>query len=953
MAEIQTKRNEDLKEQETVDLTSKLITKIFINFTDDLSIWSCQQLVIVLPFFTESQLLKLTESFIDMLLSENNNSQEESKNLKKKSHENLNSHEENRKSNKESKESRESGAQQIEMFLSSESFTENLKLQTAFISSLFKRIAESISLAQSPKKSKKRKSENESSSLKSILNSLSDSSVWFENTNPQKQSEMWMRISVISKEVQTLNEEIHVNEEQLIELMKYFKFLPLEYLLPGNQVRCLLGLSSLIFCIKSDLIDPVTDILTRIWSGVRSIWLFNFVQSDLYIEKLILALAKVLDLSKDSETHDPRNKLLITKIISNLFQIINEEQVDQFEKIVQFLQREDRTEMLGLVLMMENLLIKNFNKLLTRKSILKKVKNLEQTCVSLANQLAKDIRMRLKLILNHYDDKQTDDQDEGQKKKRKQSHEQADGQEIKLIDWLIVVESFSNVFHYQITKLNQSDEVGLKTKWKKLLNKLIDITLDQIKNKTQNQNCYKFMTLLCQNKNLLANVLPDNFMMTIWDSIIPSVKSKKIPSLAQFDQADEIVTHEETIEKPKKKRKQNDDQQADDQQADVHQDDGQKKKKRRKNEKASDQQGDQQVDIPKQGALNLGPDKLKYEEFLESRKIKFNERKDEFEDEIFENYYEMIKPLMTELFKSVDETEFSKFIKKLIAKTKKCHFNSSSTQCLINVWKSVFSFDFYLNENKLHSLKSVLNQLMIEGIRLMQECNEADLKSEHQNKVHDKQSQPDDLKVKRSLLDLVTMILHQFKKQLSSEQLSLSYQFCIETNLIRFNNQNFINSFAHLFQGVYNVLNETILQHLNIVINSLPTFNLIIQNMIMYLIMNSDQDTFTSYDGAIQIQLENCAQSMDRLLTQLAIELPQQYSLYAPHLIAFYCYQIQTVTIHPLVRRHLISGLNRVINLLGQNQIEMIHCRLNQAGREIFKVMYENYENYYKFKGNV
>lgn len=68
-------------------------------------------------------------------------------------------------------------------------------------------------------------------------------------------------------------------------------------------MQCLIGLSVLFFLIPdlshknkvSELAEQIATQMVRILNGVRSIWLFDFISSGPFLQKVILTITKVME----------------------------------------------------------------------------------------------------------------------------------------------------------------------------------------------------------------------------------------------------------------------------------------------------------------------------------------------------------------------------------------------------------------------------------------------------------------------------------------------------------------------------------------------------------------------------------------------------------------------------------------------------------------------------------
>ncbi|CAL1279774.1 unnamed protein product [Larinioides sclopetarius] len=89
---------------------------------------------------------------------------------------------------------------------------------------------------------------------------------------------------------------------EIYNILQLIDCLPLEYLLPGNQVRCIVGLSVLFFltpesCSTSEasiVTEKISKLLVAIFDGVRSVWFFDFVNSGFYLKEIVNTLERLL-----------------------------------------------------------------------------------------------------------------------------------------------------------------------------------------------------------------------------------------------------------------------------------------------------------------------------------------------------------------------------------------------------------------------------------------------------------------------------------------------------------------------------------------------------------------------------------------------------------------------------------------------------------------------------------
>lgn len=725
---------------------------------------------------------------------------------------------------------------------------ESIEFQTAFIGSFWKQIFIISS-------KRKRKIDNELPKLNPIVNSLvSNDSIWFKYStnapNFAKLDEMWSLIASVSSNVEEMPENINQiqNIVNAIKLIKLFaQFVPLEYLTPGNQMRSLLCLSFILF--SSDMSQEKHQLLVRhtlhsilqIFDGVRSIWLFNFINPSNYIIKTL----KVLNSFDDREMI----KILISRLIESIFRNSQNSYIHIEELKNKLIENEELLSFEN-VLMSETLLLKRCIQIINKKTVPKNMAQLKESCASLSHELSNTIHNRIKKCLLKIAD-------------------------FESLDSMLIVDSFAAVFEFQVTKSSDEESIHLKTKWKKLLAKLIDISINQLNFNSINESCVKFMSLLCSQRQKLGNVLPEDFITNLWQVLFPKLNEN------EFTNTERILYENEIM------------------------------------------------------------DIINQKDLLQNIRLKEEENKLYFLESIssHNSYNETIKPLVIELIKCSSSQEFRQFIDLLIVEFRNYDYIKASH--LVSIWNAIFESDFQLNPQKYSIVLNIINDLMTSIVTHCQRCNQSN--DITYAKVHQF--------IKVPLLQIIRSIIHYTKDNIKGPQIFLALHACIETNLNCFIREPKI--FVILFESVYSILNEVLLKHKYIAISSMSTLNLMVENLLKSLMIASDEQQFIGYDFEVKHEMELCSKNMDRLLTLLA-SFESDYNSYAPHLIALYVTQSQSVSVHQIVKKNLLSAIYRVLKVItDKNSLELIHCRLNQSSREIFKIIYANYEKFYKFKGEI
>lgn len=192
-------------------------------------------------------------------------------------------------------------------------------------------------------------------------------------------------------------------------------------------------------------------------------------------------------------------------------------------------------------------------------------------------------------------------------------------------------------------------------------------------------------------------------------------------------------------------------------------------------------------------------------------------------------------------------------------------------------------------------------------------------------------------------------------------------QICVSSNLAKYSSKPDI-LFKHLASAIVGLLQSIAIGNKDeeILKSYMPTFLAVFSNLIRCLICAASHGND---------ELESLALGVSRILLNLSSARIRLFE-FAPHLIATYVKDIQRASCSDYVRRHLDEGIFRIFNLLDAHQKErqekleeeglqrkttagrasgslfdMIHARLDQSSREIFKDMYENYNRFHRYLG--
>lgn len=100
------------------------------------------------------------------------------------------------------------------------------------------------------------------------------------------------------------------------------------------------------------------------------------------------------------------------------------------------------------------------------------------------------------------------------------------------------------------------------------------------------------------------------------------------------------------------------------------------------------------------------------------------------------------------------------------------------------------------------------------------------------------------------------------------------------------------------------------------------------------------------------MHISNGLQNLDRLVTQLN-DFKKQFSKITPYIISEYCTKASTIAIHPQLKLILSNILYNLIDLCDVHSIAQLHVVLPVGPKDLFKVLFAEYNKYFKFTGKV
>ncbi|VDI49508.1 nucleolar pre-ribosomal-associated protein 2 [Mytilus galloprovincialis] len=152
------------------------------------------------------------------------------------------------------------------------------------------------------------------------------------------------------------------------------------------------------------------------------------------------------------------------------------------------------------------------------------------------------------------------------------------------------------------------------------------------------------------------------------------------------------------------------------------------------------------------------------------------------------------------------------------------------------------------------------------------------------------------------------------------------------------------------FPSMYEILNEALLNHVNTVFDIIPVF-LNCSKHILYI--NLIDDSHASMKALKSRQLQKLISAHHHRLFTLISTHKEEFSKVVVYVVADYVDHVHQHTLLPAVKKALVSTIYKLLDISDKHVLAQLHTVLNQGVKEVFKGLYSDYSNFYKYTGRV
>ncbi|NXA48052.1 URB2 protein, partial [Nothocercus julius] len=157
-----------------------------------------------------------------------------------------------------------------------------------------------------------------------------------------------------------------------------------------------------------------------------------------------------------------------------------------------------------------------------------------------------------------------------------------------------------------------------------------------------------------------------------------------------------------------------------------------------------------------------------------------------------------------------------------------------------------------------------------------------------------------------------------------------------------------MEDYGSIFLGVHEVLFSILQCHPKVMLKAAPSFLNSFHRLVVSVMHEGRQKGDKVNTDEFEIALK-CAHLVERMYTHIAAET-EEFTVFSAFIVAQYVTELQKVTLHPAVKKHLTEGIYRILDLCIERDVKFLNASLPAGVREVFKDLYNDYNHYHKTK---
>ncbi|XP_062980469.1 unhealthy ribosome biogenesis protein 2 homolog [Elgaria multicarinata webbii] len=190
------------------------------------------------------------------------------------------------------------------------------------------------------------------------------------------------------------------------------------------------------------------------------------------------------------------------------------------------------------------------------------------------------------------------------------------------------------------------------------------------------------------------------------------------------------------------------------------------------------------------------------------------------------------------------------------------------------------------------------------------------------------------------LLEAVAILLRQGEGVLSNpHHVSLVFNILLTVPLDQ-------RDYGRIFLGIHEVLFSILQCHPKVMLKAAPSFLNSFHRLVVSVMHEGRQKGDRGITDEFEVILK-CANLVERMYSYIAAKT-EEFTVLSTFIVAQYVIELQKVTLHPAVKKHLTEGIYHILDLCIERDIKFLNASLPVGVREVFKELYRDYTHYHK-----
>ncbi|KAK6489590.1 unhealthy ribosome biogenesis protein 2-like protein [Huso huso] len=194
-------------------------------------------------------------------------------------------------------------------------------------------------------------------------------------------------------------------------------------------------------------------------------------------------------------------------------------------------------------------------------------------------------------------------------------------------------------------------------------------------------------------------------------------------------------------------------------------------------------------------------------------------------------------------------------------------------------------------------------------------------------------------------LETLTVLLQQGEGILSNpHHVTLTFSALLSVPLDRIP----VEDYYSVFHATHEVLFSVIQCHPKVMLKAAPSFLNCFYRLVVCVMHQGRQKGDGEKGSTAEFEvILKCAQLAERMYTHIASKT-EEFTVFSSFIVAQYVNELQKVTLHPEVKKHLTEGMYQILDLCIEQDIKFLNTSLQMGVKEVFKELYSNYTRYHK-----